>query len=185
MSAPWASGLLAANLTAHALLLGGAVWSIGMPRRRIYPMPERNGWYWLMWLLFAYVFLTNALFVVLDWNAGLWTSPLRFWVAAPLVLLGTALVGWGIATLGVTNTSALPAGFVARGPYLLTRNPQYLGDVLLFAGIVVAANSGVVLTTNALSALVLILAPWAEEPWLVGQYGDRYVAYRREVPRFL
>lgn len=80
-----------------------------------------------MWTVFNFIFLTNALFIVLDCNTGPWTSTLRFWVGVPSVVSGLGLLLWGIRTLGVKNTSALRDGFVAAGPYLITRNPQYVG----------------------------------------------------------
>jgi protein-S-isoprenylcysteine O-methyltransferase Ste14 len=83
------------------------------------------------------------------------------------------------------NTSGLRDGFVARGPYLFTRNPQYLGDILMFTGVSIAANSEIVLVTHAFTSLVFLLAPMAEEPWLKEQYGETYTSYRRDVPRFL
>jgi len=34
-----------------------------------------------------------------------------------------------------------------------------------------------------LTALVLLLAPFAEEPWLLGHHGEAYARYRQRVPR--
>lgn len=185
MNAAWAWILLYANLTAHVGLLAGALWSIAFPSRRIYPMQRADGWYSAMWIAFGFIFVSNPTFVVLDWSSGPWTSPLRFWLAAPLILVGAALVSWGMATLGAKRTSGLPQGLVTEGPYALTRNPQYVGDLLLFVGIALLANSGVVTVTHLLTAFVLLLAPFAEEPWLEKEYGEAYVAYRRNVPRYL
>jgi protein-S-isoprenylcysteine O-methyltransferase Ste14 len=185
MDAAWARILLDANLCANAALLIGALWCIAFPSRRIYPMARRDGWYFAMWALFGFIFTSNAAFVVLDWNTGVWTSSLRFWLAAPLGFLGGALVLWGMAILGTRRTSGLPQGLVSEGPYLLTRNPQYVGDFLLFTGVAVLANSEVVAVTHLLTALVLLLAPFAEEPWLETEYGEPYVDYRQRVPRYL
>jgi len=185
VNASWAQTLLYANLLAHAVLLAGALWCIAFPARRIYPMTKPDGWYYAMWVLFGFIFVSNPAFVFLDWNTGVWTSGLRFWLAGPLVALGGGLVCWGIATLGSKRTSGLAEGLIAEGPYLLTRNPQYVGDFLLFVGVVVFSNSGVVAVTHLLTALVLLLAPFAEEPWLEGQYGDAYLRYRTKVPRYL
>jgi protein-S-isoprenylcysteine O-methyltransferase Ste14 len=185
MDASWATTLLDANLLAHALLLAGALWCVAFPARRIYPMAAPDGWYYGMWLLFGFIFATNPVFVVLDWNSGLWTSALRFWLAGPLIVLGGGLVCWGMATLGARRTSGLPQGLVAEGPYRLTRNPQYVGDFLLFLGVVVLSNSAVVAVTHLLTALVLLMAPFAEEPWLEDQYGDAYARYRDHAPRYL
>lgn len=185
MDASWAHALVHANLLSNAVLLAGALWCIAFPSRRIYPMRAPDVWYHGMWLLFGFIFASNTAFVFLDWNTGLWTSGLRFWLAGPLVVLGGGLVCWGMATLGARRTSGLAEGLVAEGPYLLTRNPQYVGDLLLFVGIVVLANSQVVAVTHLFTAIVLLLAPFAEEPWLEGQYGEAYVGYRKTVPRYL
>lgn len=185
MEHAFAKFLLYGNLIAHAALFFGALWCIAFPSRRIYPMTSPTAWYYLMWALFGFIFLSNPLFVYLDWNTGLWPSGLRFWLALPLVGLGGALVCWGIVELGARKTSGLADELIASGPYLLTRNPQYVGDFLLFVGVAVFANSGVVLVTHLLTALVLLLAPFAEEPWLEEQYGEAYIAYRRTAPRYL
>jgi protein-S-isoprenylcysteine O-methyltransferase Ste14 len=185
MDATWARLLLYANLLSHTALLAGAVWCIALPSRRIYPMERPDFWYYTLWTLFGFVFLSNPAFVILDWNSGLFSSPLRFWIAGPIAFLGAALVTWGILTLGARRTSGLPEGLVAEGPYLITRNPQYVGDALLFIGIAILANSGVAAVTHLLTALVLLLAPFAEEPWLEKEYGEAYLAYRQRVPRFL
>jgi protein-S-isoprenylcysteine O-methyltransferase Ste14 len=39
--------------------------------------------------------------------------------------------------------------------------------------------------THLLTALVLLVAPLAEEPWLEEQYGQAYLGYRRTTPRYL
>ena len=185
MEAGWAQALLRMNLVGHTVLIAGALWSIALPSRRIYPMQRADGWYYAMWLGFGFIFLTNPLFVILDWNSGAWTSSLRYWLAGPLIVVGAALVSWGMATLGAKRTSGLPQGLVTEGPYLITRNPQYVGDLLLFVGVALFANSGVVAVTHLLTAFVLLLAPFAEEPWLEEEYGEAYIAYRRNAPRYL
>jgi protein-S-isoprenylcysteine O-methyltransferase Ste14 len=72
---------------------------------------------------------------------GPWSNGLRFWLALPVAFLGAALVTWGMVTLGARRTSGLADALVARGPYPVTRNPQYVGDFLLFLGITIFANS--------------------------------------------
>ena len=185
MDAAWAATLLQLNLIANSLLLAGALWCIAFPSQRIYPMTSPDGWYYAMWALFGFVFVSNPLFVLLDWNTGLWTSPLRFWLAVPPVVLGGGLVSWGMATLGARRTSGLAEGLVAEGPDRLARDAQYVGDRLRFSGVALFANSEVVAVTHLLAALVLLVAPFSEEPWLEEQYGDAYIGYRKNVPRYL
>ena len=185
MNIGWIVPLFYANVLVNGVLLLGTIWSIALPERRVYPMRAKGASFYSMWLLWDFVILSNVALVVLDWNTGPLSPELRFLTGGPIVVLGAAFLIWGIATLGITNTSGLRHGFIARGPYTISRNPQYVGDFFLFAGIVVVANSEVVLITHVLTSLVLLLAPFAEEPWLEGEYGDEYIAYRRDVSRFL
>jgi len=86
----------------------------------------------------------------------------------------------------VRNTSALPdgKGFVTSGPYTFTRNPRYVGDIMLFAGASIVANSERVAIPLALVSLVFVVAPILEGPWLVEQYGRPYRTHCERVPRF-
>jgi len=88
-------------------------------------------------------------------------------------------------TLGRANTSGLSEGFVRSGPYRFTRNPQYLGDIALFIGLSLIANSLYLWVTHGLLILVFILTPLAEESWLEEQYGQPYRDYRRDTPSWL
>ena len=91
---------------------------------------------------------------------------------------------WGITSLGGTNTSGLQGGFVSSGPYRFTRNPQYVGNIILFVGVSTIANSLLLWITHALLTLVFVIAPLTEEAWLEYQYGQVYDEYRRYIPRF-
>ena len=79
-----------------------------------------------------------------------------------------------------SNTASSPPG-----PYRFTRNPQYLGNNVLFLGLSIIANSELLWVTHALLALVFIITPLSEEVWLKEQYGEEYERYRRDTPRFL
>jgi protein-S-isoprenylcysteine O-methyltransferase Ste14 len=178
--------VFAADVAALYVLLVGAGWSIARPAQRVWPPPHRLTWqHRLTWLCFYFVFAANALLLFLDWNNGALVSASRFLVGGPLALAGTMLVTWGIVALGRRNTSGVRDGFVVTGPYRYTRNPQYLGDMLLFVGLSLVANSPYLWVTHGLLILVFLMASWAEEAWLVEQYGNEYAAYRGSTPRFM
>ena len=167
-------------------LLAGAVWSVVLPHRRIWPPHQRGSWrHFLTWACFLGVFGLNTALLVLDWDSWIFASNLRLIIGGPTALLGGFLVTWGVVVLGATNTSGLKGGLVSAGPYRFTRNPQYLGDIILFVGLSVVANSMLLWIAHALLILVFVIAPMAEEPWLEEQYGEAYREYRRGVPRFL
>lgn len=179
------NGVFLANVGAHFLLLLGVLWCIAFPKRRIYPMEKRTPWLYVIWGLFYFVFGSNLTLVVVDWNSGSWTSWNRLFLGVPFALLGASLLAWGISTLGTTNTSGVKQRFVKAGPYAFTRNPQYVADILLFLGFSICANSELALITHTLTALVFLIAPVAEEPWLQTEFGEDYSSYKRDVPRFL
>jgi hypothetical protein len=73
-----------------------------------------------------------------------------------------------------------------RGPYAHTRNPLYLGTLLLGTGIAVAA--GQILFTGAfLVAYLLIYVPVmsAEAETMERLFPDEYADYKENVPLFL
>ncbi|MGB2964037.1 MAG: PEMT/PEM2 methyltransferase family protein [Anaerolineales bacterium] len=112
-------------------------------------------------------------------------SPLRFILGIPLILIGSMLLLWGIRTLGTINTSGVGDGFIQDGPYRFTRNPQYLGDMMLFIGLSIMANSGYLWVTHILLILIFLITTLAEECWLVEQYGETYLEYLGKTSRFL
>ena len=168
------------------ILLLGSMWSVASPEKRIWPPPGRQSWqYMSAWAGFYLVFTSNAALFFLDWNSWILTDVTRLILGIPLSVVGALLLSWGCATLGVANTSGLQRGFISTGPYSFTRNPQYLGDMILFMGLSLVANSTYLWITHALLILVFVITPLAEETWLEEQYGEVYLAYKRNTARFL
>jgi protein-S-isoprenylcysteine O-methyltransferase Ste14 len=101
------------------------------------------------------------------------------------------LCGAGIATLGL-----LLRGYAAghlrkhkelatRGPYAFTRNPLYLGSVLLAAGFSVASHSWI--SALLLAVYLVIFYPVVirrEQAELKTLYGAAFVKYASQVPAF-
>ena len=177
--------IFAADLAIPIVLLAGVLWSIWVPDKRIWPPPRRCSWQWVLtWACFSAVCGLNVALLFLDWNAWRFPSSLRFAAGIRVVLLGGLIAVWGVITLGWKNSAGLKDGFVLAGPYRFTRNPQYLGDVMIFVGVSLIANSSFLWVTHALLSFVFVLAPIAEERWLEQQYGQAYREYRRATPRF-
>ncbi len=85
----------------------------------------------------------------------------------------------------------LDSGYVKEGEltttgiYSVTRNPQYVGSLLMGIGAVFISSSfyGFLLAFPAVAWF--IIAPFVEEPLLLKQYGDKYREYCKKVPRFI
>jgi protein-S-isoprenylcysteine O-methyltransferase Ste14 len=112
-----------------------------------------------------------------------------FWFAHPTwTTLG---VGFAIAALGVL-IRALASGNIRKnsalatsGPYAYTRNPLYLGSIIIAVGFIVAArNPWLGLGALAMFAFIYLPVITAEEKYLRSAFPS-YDRYASEVPRFL
>jgi protein-S-isoprenylcysteine O-methyltransferase Ste14 len=100
--------------------------------------------------------------------------------AIPLALLGQALRLW--AAGHIEKTHALATG----GPYAHTRNPLYLGSVLLALAAGLAAASPWAIAAIATYFVVFYPAIVAEEAaFLRAKFPHEYAAWASQVPLFL
>jgi protein-S-isoprenylcysteine O-methyltransferase Ste14 len=112
-----------------------------------------------------------------------------FWFARPQ--WNWLLCGVGIAILGLL-LRGYAAGHLRKhrqlaisGPYAFTRNPLYLGSVLLAAGFSVASHSWI--STLLLAIYLAIFYPVVirrEQSELKTLYGSAFVEYASRVPAF-
>lgn len=179
-------GALAATIGLDGLLLA----TLAVPGIRGWPPPGSWTWqYRLTWTLFA---LAAAGFVVVGGlDAG--SLGLAQWLgeAGSLILGstlfagGTALASYAMGHLGLRGGLGLKAELVTDGPFAVSRNPGYVGDLVLLLGYTILTDSRLAGLVGAVGAVWFVLAPWAEEPWLNKQYGEAYRRYRERCPRFL
>ncbi len=101
-------------------------------------------------------------------------------LAAPLAFLGEGLRIW--ASGHIEKRRMLATG----GPYAYTRNPLYLGTLVLIVAAVVAAASPWVALVAALYIAAFYPKVLREESrFLAEKFGDGYAAWAAEVPLFL
>lgn len=173
------------SMVLHYAYLGIVLWSVVFPAKRIWPPLERWTWKYLVsWGLFLGALGADVVIMVSDKSSLLPIGEERYYLGVPLAFVGLLFLVWGAFTLGITKSLGVAGEFVATGPYRFTRNPQYLGDILLFLGMMVISNSFLVVTGLALLILALLLMPLAEEPWLEEMYGEAYREYKMTTPRF-
>ena len=78
-----------------------------------------------------------------------------------------------------------PEYLVVDGPYARTRNPLYVGDVVMWIGWAALLGSVPVAVGAALLAVGLQVGARLEERGLAKQFGEQWTSYAREVPRFI
>lgn len=114
-------------------------------------------------------------------------------VGATLAGTGVGVSVWAIATT-VRRGVILDAGhfvkhehpLITSGAYGCVRNPMYLGIILLWLGVAMAFQSGLLF---AVAAVYVVPVLWfyirAEERMLAGEFGTQFEEYTRRVGRLL
>jgi hypothetical protein len=107
-------------------------------------------------------------------------TPESLLIGLPFVLVGEVIRVW--ASGHIDKTRQLATG----GPYAHTRNPLYLGSVLIAAGIVVAAASPWVALGAAAYLIAFYPSVMREEArFLAGKFSSAYAEWAAAVPLFL
>jgi protein-S-isoprenylcysteine O-methyltransferase Ste14 len=88
---------------------------------------------------------------------------------------------------GLLNFATAPSNeLVTRGVYRISRNPGYLGLVLVNISIGIACLSWIFLLVAIVDFLLLrYYVVVAEEPFLIEKYGDTYKEYMNRTPRWI
>lgn len=130
-------------------------------------------------------------------NAFFPSTPLSpdttFWLrvlGAAVCAAGLGLDLWALETMRRHRTNILPhraAGrLVTAGPFGFSRNPIYLGNTVLLAGLAAALANPFFLLAAVLNVpLVNRLAIAREEAHLDARFGDAWRAYAARVPRWI
>lgn len=129
--------------------------------------------------------------------AARWRVPLGFAFAIAYLVLsqptpGLLTIGLIIAFLGLI-LRLLAAGFIDKnerltraGPFQYTRNPLYLGSLVLGLGLMIAGASWILgMTFVILFALIYTPVMQSEEAFLRQKFGSVYEEYARKTPLFV
>jgi protein-S-isoprenylcysteine O-methyltransferase Ste14 len=118
-----------------------------------------------------------------------WWLPVRVAGVVLLVagagVLVHAFVRFVVEGLGTPAPVAPTRELVVGGLYRYVRNPMYLAVLAAIAGQALVLGRVVLLAYAAVvAAAFAAFVRWYEEPTLAEQFGTRYLAYRRAVPRW-
>lgn len=105
---------------------------------------------------------------------------------------GVFIVGLFLYTIGITGLVVAMLNFkdtppdqpVTQGIYKISRHPQIVALFIIFLGICVAIGSWLALFALILSKLLQHFGILAEEEICLGQYGESYLNYMKQIPRY-
>ncbi len=107
-----------------------------------------------------------------------------------LIALGVGLMAWAVLTFTRARTTVLPyrpaSQVVSSGPFRFSRNPIYVADTLIYAGMSLLTRMAwplVVLPFVLVALYALVIK--REERYLGEAFGTEYAEYRRRVRRWV
>lgn len=117
--------------------------------------------------------------------------PISFYIATPILVVGTFVTGWSIIHFLKVKGTPVPANpppkLVTTGPYAYTRNPMLTGIFILLFGIGMMVGS--ISLAFIFTPLFILVNTWElkeiEEPELVRRLGEEYIEYRNKTPMFI
>ncbi len=97
-----------------------------------------------------------------------------------------ATIGLRYIIRGGKNRRVYAEDLVTEGIYSHSRNPMYVGNLLILAGVAIASNSWTcVAVAVPLFVFIYLAIVAAEEAYLRQKFGPAFDAYTRDVPRWL
>jgi len=106
-----------------------------------------------------------------------------------LLLLGELIRIYAVSYAGsITRTTKVGApSLCTSGPYAITRNPLYLGNMIIFSGVTIIAG-GPYIWEMFLFVFIFFTFQYGmiislEEETLVNLFGESYYDYKKNVPR--
>ena len=126
------------------------------------------------------------------WLLHGWTRPRTSvpWAGGLVGLAGLGIMLWAWWLFKQADTAICPTAptirLLTRGPYRFTRNPMYLGMVLMLLGLAAGIGSApfYLATLAALAILHGVFCPY-EERKLLGTFGEAYRSYQSRVRRWI
>lgn len=115
------------------------------------------------------------------------------YAGVPILLSGFFLDSWATSSLGWKAVLNIPTvigskdtgGLVTGGAYAFSRNPLYVGDALIVAGLLLLTGYASLILLLAIYLAHVLVQVRLEEHELTETFGKGYYDYMRTVPRFL
>lgn len=132
-------------------------------------------------------------FIALSWLIAQVWSPLGSvfdWIGWGLIGVGLAISVWAALVFRRAGTTIIPreapSALVSRGPYRYSRNPIYLADLVILAGVALILGSPLaLLLVVPFQQVLLRLFVLPEEAILARDLGRPFLDYKVRVQRWV
>lgn len=155
----------------------------------------KTGNFFFRWRDTAFTLIFLGAFLLVIFRPQLGIGDLRVDMAASIIGFMIALTGQIIRALtiglayikrGGLNKQIFAETLVRRGMFAHSRNPLYLGNMLIVTGAIVVINNCLFYTlVLPLFYFIYFSITLAEEQFLSGRFGPEYQDYLRTVNRFI
>jgi protein-S-isoprenylcysteine O-methyltransferase Ste14 len=131
--------------------------------------------------------IINAVFLpmVVSWIYAVFL-PLQLgtvWLCSGLII---CLFGMVFASVAILNfATSTKEKVVTKGLYRFTRNPTYIGMILMQIGLGIACSSWLYLLLTVAMMILLNANLSAEERYCLYRFGDDYQEYKNRTPRWI
>jgi protein-S-isoprenylcysteine O-methyltransferase Ste14 len=131
--------------------------------------------------------IMNAVFLpmVVSWVYAVFL-PLQLgtiWLYSGLII---CLFGMVFTSVAIFNFATSPKEkVVTKGLYRFTRNPTYIGIILMHIGLGIACSSWLFLLLTVIMMIMLNAVLPSEERYCLYRFGDNYQKYKNRTPRWI
>jgi protein-S-isoprenylcysteine O-methyltransferase Ste14 len=135
----------------------------------------------------------TLLHMLLAWTLSLFWAPLNVEariIGLFVIAVSLGLMGWAAVTIWRAGSTLIPgeepSALLTGGPFRISRNPIYLADLGILGGfsLAIAQPLGLVLIWPLKKVLdIRFVEP--EERILENRFGEAYMQYRKDIPRWL
>lgn len=174
------------SLVSASLILVLSSASAAISRFQFWPPPGKDAWQHKTFMilfrgyLYPLIALTALRFDLLEGPQAV----AQYSVGITLFVIGFGLAFRITFGMGWRNAFGEKRGLRTTGLFARSRNPIYVVTWIGLIGWGLVASSLQVTILLAVWALLYLLAPFLEEPWLEEQYGEDYRRYKETTPRF-
>jgi len=178
--------LFAISATSAAVIVLLVCVAYVSKRFQFWPPPSARSWqhktgrWFFRAILYPLVLLSVLTFNYVPGQFGL----IRYGIGSIFLVVGFGTAFMATFSLGWKNAFGEAQGLKTNGWYAWSRNPVYVVTWLGLLGWGLIVNSALVTMILFMWAILYLIAPFTEEPWLEREYGDEFKAYKQKTRRF-